>query len=92
VYTTSSAAKAQVVVSADDVVTPSAATLQVFETAAQPKKLVIITGGHFDACHGPSGGWRRRLRATSSSEHLGVEPGLTLSVPQPFSPSFADRA
>jgi hypothetical protein len=37
------------VVPTNDVVTPSAAALQVFETAAQPKKLVIIPGGHFDA-------------------------------------------
>lgn len=42
------------VVASDDVVTPSSAALQVFETAAHPKKLVIIPGGHFDAYRGLS--------------------------------------
>jgi uncharacterized protein len=64
------------VVSADDVVTPSAAALQVFETAAQPKKLVIIPGGHFDAYRGPSGELAKAAARDFLVEHLGIERTL----------------
>jgi uncharacterized protein len=61
------------VVSTNDVVTPSAAALQVFETAAQPKKLVIIPGGHFDAYRGPSGELAKAAARDFFIEHLSVE-------------------
>jgi uncharacterized protein len=63
------------VVPTNDVVTPSAAALQVFETAAQPKKLVIIPGGHFDAYRGPSSKLAKAAARDFFLEHLGVGRG-----------------
>jgi uncharacterized protein len=60
------------VVASNDVVTPSAATLRVFESAAQPKKLVIIPGGHFDAYRGPSGELAKAAARDFFVEHLRV--------------------
>jgi len=42
-----------VVVAQNDRVTPGEWTCAVYETAAQPKRLVFIPGGHFDAYTGP---------------------------------------
>ena len=61
------------VVASNDAVTPSALALQVFETAAQPKKLVIIPGGHFDAYRGPSGELAKAAARDFFVEHLSVE-------------------
>jgi pimeloyl-ACP methyl ester carboxylesterase len=58
------------VVASDDVVTPSSAALHVFETAAQPKKLVIIPGGHFDAYRGPSSDLAKDAARRFLVEHL----------------------
>jgi uncharacterized protein len=60
-------------VASNDAVTPSALALQVFETAAQPKKLVIIPGGHFDAYRGPSGELAKAAARDFFAEHLSVE-------------------
>jgi hypothetical protein len=48
----------------------------VFETASQPKKLVIIPGGHFDAYRGPSGELAKAAARDFFVEHLGVERGV----------------
>lgn len=61
------------VVLTNDAVTPSAAALRVFETAAQPKKLVIVPGGHFDAYRGPSAKEAKAAARDFFVEHLGVE-------------------
>jgi fermentation-respiration switch protein FrsA (DUF1100 family) len=42
----------------------------VFETAAQPKKLVIIPGGHFDAYRGPSSDLAKDAARRFLVEHL----------------------
>jgi uncharacterized protein len=63
------------VVPTNDVVTPTAAALRVFETAAQPKKLVIIPGGHFDAYRGPSSDLAKAAARDFFAEHLGAGQG-----------------
>jgi dienelactone hydrolase len=64
------------VVASNDAVTPSAPALRVFETAAQPKTLVIIPGGHFDAYRGPSGELAKAAARDFFVEHLGVDRGI----------------
>ncbi|ORJ57901.1 alpha/beta hydrolase [Mycobacterium simiae] len=59
------------VVLADDVVTPSEAALRVFETAAHPKRLVIVPGGHFDAYRGPASDKAKAAARDFFVEHLG---------------------
>jgi uncharacterized protein len=61
------------VVVRDDMVTPSAAALKVFETATHPKKLVIIPGGHFDAYRGPSGELAKAAARDFFVENLAVK-------------------
>lgn len=41
------------VVAAHDVLTPADLALEAYEQAREPKKLTILTGGHFDAYQGP---------------------------------------
>jgi fermentation-respiration switch protein FrsA (DUF1100 family) len=67
------------VVAADDVVTPSGSALKVFETAAQPKKLVIIPGGHSDAYRGQSGQLAKAAACDFFVEHLAVNRMLESS-------------
>jgi dienelactone hydrolase len=67
------------VVASNDVVTPSAPALHVFETAAQPKKLVLIPGGHFDAYSGPSGELAKAAARDFFVEHLNVGRGFELA-------------
>ena len=58
-------------VASHDVFTPTAAALEVFETAAEPKKLVVVPGGHLDCYHGRSGELAKAQRVTSSSSVWG---------------------
>lgn len=69
------------VVASNDVVTPTGPTLRVFETAAQPKQLVIIPGGHFDAYRGPSGELAKAAARDFFAEYLGVAHRFELVGP-----------
>lgn len=75
------------VVAVDDVVTPSAASLRVFETAAQPKQLAIIPGGHFDAYRGPSSELAKAAARDFFVKHLSVESPRTAAVLTQLSPA-----
>ena len=58
------------VVALKDRVTPSDSSLQAFESAAQPKKLVIIPGGHFDTYTGRDGAIAQQAARDWFVEHL----------------------
>ena len=41
------------VIASDDIVTPTDGERKAFERAREPKQLVVVPGGHFEAYHGP---------------------------------------
>jgi fermentation-respiration switch protein FrsA (DUF1100 family) len=41
------------IIASDDIVTPTVVQKQVFERAQEPKKLIVVTGRHFDPYAGP---------------------------------------
>ena len=41
------------IVASDDIVAPTKLQKEAFDRAREPKKLVVVKGGHFDAYQGP---------------------------------------
>jgi uncharacterized protein len=58
------------VVAPNDRLAPGDLSLQAYETAAHPKKLVILPGGHFDAYRGNSGDIAKAAARDWFVEHL----------------------
>jgi fermentation-respiration switch protein FrsA (DUF1100 family) len=58
------------VVAPNDRLAPGDLSLQAYETAAHPKKLIILPGGHFDAYTGNSGDIAKAAARDWFVEHL----------------------
>lgn len=70
------------VVAPKDPLDPNASSLRAYETAAQPKKLVIVPGGHFGALQGTGGDTAQAEARDWFVQHLDVkQPAPWLKFP-----------